>query len=102
MGTVLHWSTGAALGVVYALMLGRRTFVGSGLLYGLLAFLALDEGFSAAVGLPPKRFPWQAHARGLAGHAVLGAVTEAGVRGLKAGTDVAMARLGTETPSNGV
>lgn len=39
----------------------------------------MDEGAVYALGLTPgpANFPWQTHARGLAGHLVFGAVTDA-------------------------
>jgi hypothetical protein len=39
----------------------------------------VDEGVVPALGLAggPTEYPWQAHARGLVGHLVLGAVTHA-------------------------
>jgi uncharacterized membrane protein YagU involved in acid resistance len=39
----------------------------------------MDEAALTLMGLtpPPKNFPWQTHARGLAGHLVLGATIEA-------------------------
>ena len=37
-------------------------------------YLAIDEGLMSATKLapPPDAFPWQTHARGLAGHFILG------------------------------
>lgn len=50
-----------------------------GLLYGLELFLVQDEGLNPILGTSggPTEYPWQAHARGLVGHLVLGAVTHA-------------------------
>ncbi|MFC7543949.1 hypothetical protein ACFQU2_37100 [Siccirubricoccus deserti] len=60
---------------------GARPVVGTGrgLLYGLSLFLVHDELLNAATGLSadPRRYPWQAHARGLVAHLVYGAVTDA-------------------------
>ncbi len=59
--------------------------LGSGLAFGVAVWLAMDETLPVALGLtaPPQRFPWQAHARGLAGHLVLGAVVEMPFDGLE-------------------
>jgi hypothetical protein len=45
-----------------------------------------DEGLNAASGLAadPRKYPWQAHARGLAAHLVFGVVTNAVLNLLKA------------------
>jgi len=57
----------------------RRVGLGSGLAYGVAFWLVMDETATALLGLapPPRRFPWQTHARGLAGHVVLGGMIEA-------------------------
>ncbi len=78
----IHWGLGVFAGASYGLI--RHRFprlglgLGSGLAYGMLFGLLLDEGASVALGLapPPTKFPWQTHARGFAGHLVLGAVVE--------------------------
>ncbi|HVH11643.1 MAG TPA: hypothetical protein VM759_01255, partial [Longimicrobium sp.] len=51
----------------------------AGLAFGTFFFLAMDETANPLLGVTPgpRAFPWQAHARGLAGHAVFGAVTDA-------------------------
>lgn len=76
----IHWSIGISSGALYGLLRNRsaRLGAGSGLAYGLAMFLAIDEGLLAALKLtpPPEKFPWQAHARGLAGHLVLGAILD--------------------------
>jgi hypothetical protein len=57
---------------------GRHAQRGRGLLYGLGLFLILDEAVNAAgLAADPRRYPWQAHARGLVAHLVLGVVTDA-------------------------
>ena len=74
-----------AIGMLPAMMYGplRRSIpglsAGRGLLYGLGLFLLVDEGVAPALGLAsgPGAYPIQAHARGLAGHLLLGAVTDA-------------------------
>lgn len=86
-GQAIHWAVGITAGAVYGA--ARNSLpaigVGSGLVFGLGVWLAMDETLPVALGLtaPPQRFPWQAHARGLAGHLVLGAVVEMPFDGLE-------------------
>lgn len=81
LGSAIHWALGAGAGAVYGAARGR--FPGAdaagGLLFGLAFWLVIDEGANVALGLTPglTEFPWQAHARGLAGHLVFGVATEA-------------------------
>jgi uncharacterized membrane protein YagU involved in acid resistance len=86
VGTALHWATGIGAGAAYAAARRRWPAIarGAGVPFGLAFFLAVDEGLNTALGFtpPPGRFPWQAHARGAAGHLVFGAVTHAVVRTL--------------------
>jgi hypothetical protein len=81
IGTGIHWSLGVGSGAVYGALRNRmqQLSIGSGLAFGLAVFLLLDEATLAALGLtpPPTEFPWQTHARGFAGHLVLGAVLDA-------------------------
>lgn len=75
-GLAIHWGLGAAAGAVYGALYAvypEATWK-RGLLYGAGFFLLVDEGANRALGLTPdpRRFPWQAHARGLAGHLVYG------------------------------
>jgi uncharacterized membrane protein YagU involved in acid resistance len=50
-----------------------------GLAFGTTFWLLMDEGAVYALGLTPgpRAFPWQTHARGLAGHLTFGAVADA-------------------------
>jgi hypothetical protein len=79
-GAALHWALGAGAGAVYGALRGRVPGVdaASGLVFGTVFFLAIDEGANTLLGLtpPPEEFPWQAHARGLAGHLVFGVTSE--------------------------
>ncbi len=78
-GTAIHWALGVGTGVAYAFLRRRNGGgLGKGALLGTAVWLLLDEIGNAALGLTPgpKAFPWQAHARGLAGHLVLGLTTE--------------------------
>ncbi len=85
IGSGIHWAIGTGSGALYAL-LRRRLTAGKGLgtelaagaLFGTAVWLLLDEAGNTALGLTPgpAAFPWQTHARGLAGHLVLGLATE--------------------------
>lgn len=79
-GSAIHWSLGVGAGALYGGL--RRVLplgIGSGLAYGTAFWLVMDEGANTLLGFtpPPNRFPWQTHARGLAGHLVLGLTIEA-------------------------
>jgi hypothetical protein len=79
-GSAIHWSLGIAMGAVYGAMRGRvpHADVAHGLLFGTLFFLTVDEIGTTALDLTPgpSHFPWQTHARGLAGHLTYGAVAD--------------------------
>jgi uncharacterized membrane protein YagU involved in acid resistance len=87
-GSALHWTLGIGAGAVYAVM--RRRFEGIGRLagvgFGTAFWAAVDEGVVPALGLTPGplAFPWQTHARGLAGHLTFGTVTDGTLRVLDA------------------
>jgi len=84
LGSAIHWAVGIGSGALYALL--RRRLAGGGpgrelaggALFGTAVWLLLDELGNVALGLTPgpTAFPWQTHARGLAGHLVLGLATE--------------------------
>lgn len=80
-GSAIHWALGAGAGAVYGLMQGRvpGADAGAGLLFGTGFWLLVDEGANAVLGLTPgpSAFPWETHARGLAGHLVFGLATHA-------------------------
>jgi uncharacterized membrane protein YagU involved in acid resistance len=80
LGTGIHWATGITTGTLYGVLRNRfpRLGIGTGPLYGTLVWAVIDEGATLALGLTPgpKSFPWQTHARGLAGHVVLGTIIE--------------------------
>lgn len=67
--------------MLYGALRDRAGWLGAGrgLLYGLGLFLVNDELLAPALGLAsgPAQYPWQAHARGLVAHLVLGAATDA-------------------------
>ncbi|HET7553078.1 MAG TPA: DUF1440 domain-containing protein [Gemmatimonadaceae bacterium] len=79
-GKRLHWALGAGAGAAYALLRDQvpAAAAAGGLLFGTAFFLLMDEGLVYALGLTPgpSKFPWQSHARGLAGHLAYGAATE--------------------------
>lgn len=79
-GLAIHWSLGIGAAILYAAI---RTQLDSpdlrhGLLFGFLFWLVLDETMTPLLRLTPGpfAFPWQTHARGLAGHLVFGAAVE--------------------------
>jgi hypothetical protein len=87
-GAAAHWALGVGAGAVYAVLrrrfhaLGRAAGVG----FGTMFWAAVDEGVVPALGLTPgpRAFPWQTHARGLAGHLTFGTVTDGTLRLLDA------------------
>ena len=79
-GIAVHYGIGMAPAMAYA-ALRRQTpalRTGRGLAYGLGMFLLVDEGVVPALGLAsgPAAYPWQAHARGLVTHLLLGVATD--------------------------
>lgn len=79
IGNAIHWGIGIASGAVYGALRNRFGLrAGSGLLYALGMFGAMDEGLMYALHFtpPPQAFPWQTHARGAAGHLVFGTVID--------------------------
>ncbi len=85
-GTVLQWVMGIGAGVVYAGIRERLRGQGisRGLGYGVAFWLLVDEGLVPVLGLAPgpTAFPWQTHARGLAGHLAFGAVADTALRAI--------------------
>lgn len=80
IGGAIHWSLGVSSGALYGLIRNRSRFlgIGSGVAYGLAFYVLVDEAGLSALGIspPPAAFPWQTHARGLAGHLVLGGILD--------------------------
>lgn len=77
LGTWTHYAFGAAGGPTAKLLTARGIpplKAGLAVATGMSVFA--DEGLNTLLGLtpPPKAFPWQAHARGCAAHAVYGIV----------------------------
>ncbi|MGH3369085.1 MAG: DUF1440 domain-containing protein [Nocardioidaceae bacterium] len=87
-GLAVHWALGIGAGAVYAVLRRRVGVVGraAGTVFGTGFWALLDEGVVPLLGLTPgpRAFPWQTHARGLAGHLSFGAVTDATLRVLDA------------------
>ncbi len=83
-GETIHWALGAGAGALYAALRGRVPAVdtAAGLAFGVAFFLTVDEAGNALLGFTPgpRAFPWQAHARGLAGHLAFGLTTELTLR----------------------
>lgn len=80
LGSALHWALGVGTGAAYALLRRRmrRLAVLHGTVFGTGFWLLFDEIMLSLLRLTPgpMKFPWQTHARGLAGHVVYGAVTD--------------------------
>lgn len=83
-GSGLHWGLGAGAGAVYGVLRHRLPPArwGSGVAFGTAFWALVDEGATTVLGLtpPPQEFPWQAHARGLAGHVVFGVTADLALR----------------------
>lgn len=83
-GMLVHYGLGVLPGALYAV--SRRRFpsvrLGAGALYGVGLFVVNDEIAAPVLGLAsgPRAYPWQAHARGLLAHTVLGVVSESALR----------------------
>jgi hypothetical protein len=79
-GNDIHWALGITAGGIYGLLRPRvsAASAGRGLIFGSTFFLLMDELVTPAIGLTPgpRAFPWQTHARGLAGHLVYGMVAD--------------------------
>jgi hypothetical protein len=85
-GSALHWGLGAGAGAAYGALRGRvpGADAANGLLFGAAFWVLIDEGANVALGLTPgpTHFPWQTHARGLAGHLVFGIAADTALRAL--------------------
>lgn len=83
-GVATHFAIGMVPAAAYAAFRQGEGFnLGRGLLLGM-GMVAQDQGLNYVLGLSgaPNEYPWQAHARGLLGHAAYGAVTEGTLAGL--------------------
>ncbi len=79
-GIAVHYALGVVPGALYSALRHRVRGLdaGRGLMYGLGLTIVNDEILAPVLGLAsgPTQYPWQAHARGLVGHLVLGAATD--------------------------
>jgi len=79
-GTMVHYGTGAALGIAYGLAAEYRPEItkGFGALFGVTTSFVLDEAFVPAAGLgkPPLEAPLSSHTFGLASHVAFGLAAE--------------------------
>ncbi|HWG85800.1 MAG TPA: DUF1440 domain-containing protein [Deinococcales bacterium] len=79
-GIVAHYALGVLPGALYGVLRHRYPGLASsqGALYGLGLFVVNDELANPLLGLSggPLEYPWQAHARGLVEHVILGVVTD--------------------------
>ena len=87
IGVAMHYGLGVGPGMLYGAMRDRVPVLGAGrgLLYGFGLFVVQDEAINWAAGFAadPRKYPWQAHARGLLAHLVYGVVTDTVLRVLK-------------------
>lgn len=88
-GKGVHYLMGILPGALYGAYRHKVKGVGAwgGMLYGLGLYLLVDELVAPLMGIAsgPRAYPWQAHARGLAGHLALGATTDASLKLLNKG-----------------
>jgi Protein of unknown function (DUF1440) len=88
LGSAIHWALGIGAGAAYAVLRRRFHALGrtAGLGFGTAFWALLDEGLAPTLGLTPgpRKFPWQTHVRGLAGHLTFGTVTDGTLRLLDA------------------
>ncbi len=86
--SAIHWALGIGAGALYAVLRRRlqSAALGRGLLFGAAFWLLIDEVATPVIGLTPgpRVFPWQTHARGLAGHLVFGTAAEGTLEALEA------------------
>jgi uncharacterized membrane protein YagU involved in acid resistance len=80
VGIAIHDALGILPGALYGVLRHRVAGLGAGRgpLYGVGLILVNDELLAPVLGLTagPTAYPWQAHARGLVSHVVLGVVTD--------------------------
>jgi hypothetical protein len=80
LALAVHWALGIGTGAAYGVLRPRARWAseGQGLGFGTAFWLAVDEGLVPLLGLSrgPTAYPWQSHARGLAGHLTFGVVAE--------------------------
>lgn len=93
LGQVVHWGYGIGWGVLYAVLRKRMPFVRTALgsPFGLFFALVGDEVMNTVMGLtaPPRSWPIEAHARGVAAHLAYAAAAEGACRALDAAAALA-------------
>ena len=86
-GITVHYALGMGPGALYAQQRTQRPWLrrGNGALYGAALYLANDLLAARLLGIagPQGKYPWQAHARGIVGHVVLGVATEAALNAME-------------------
>ena len=86
-GQGIHWALGIGAGAAYGALRARfpRSATAGGLTFGVAFWLLMDEMVTPVLGLTPgpTAFPWETHARGLAGHLAFGAVADTALRALQ-------------------
>ncbi len=86
-GIAIHYAIGMGSCALYGALHGRVPGIstGRGALYGLGIFLTHDELLNTLTrsAARPTQYPWQAHARGLVSHVILGVVADTVLRVLK-------------------
>ena len=86
-GIAVHYALGMGPGAVYAEQRGKRPWLrrGNGALYGAGLYVVNDLLAARLLRIvgPQRSYPWQAHARGIVGHVVLGVVTEAALKAME-------------------
>lgn len=79
LGKMNHYMIGMAPAALYSLYYDKVPALkkSKGLLFGLGLFFLMDEMVVPALGLsgPNRKYPWQAHLRGLLGHLMYGVAT---------------------------
>jgi hypothetical protein len=81
LGIAVHYSLGVIPGALFGLLLMLNGLewlaAGYGLFYGFILYVFQDQLMAPLLGLAsgPTKYPWQAHARGLITHLILGVVT---------------------------
>jgi hypothetical protein len=77
----IHYGLGIGPAALYGALRGRLPLIdaGRGILFGGLVWAVNDNYLNTALGLagPPSAYPASTHFRGLVGHLVLGAATDA-------------------------
>lgn len=99
-GLAVHYAIGIAPAALYGAFRSRMSMLraGRGSLFGLGLFIIQDEGLNTILGVAthPRRYPWQAHARGLIAHLLFGTTVDAALNLMKSGYSDCIKRIGLE------